>query len=98
MVCVINHGSHRHPYDNILVGLSIHVFTFSMHAVFGFVNGFINEVDESSHIGTRFHEDIATTTAVTTVRAAIRNEFFTSEAQTAVAAASRFYRDGDFIN
>src|SRR5665213_2538867 len=98
MVCVINHRSHRHPDDHIFSGLAVHVYTFSMHAVFGFVNGFINEVDEGSHIGTRFHEDIPATAAVTTVRTAIGNEFFTAKAQTAVTAASRFYRDGDFIN
>jgi hypothetical protein len=44
------------------------------------------------------HDDTAAAPAITAAGAAARNEFFTPERETAIAAVSRFYKDANFID
>jgi hypothetical protein len=95
---VENDGADWKGYDNILSGPSGAIGGATLATDFCFIVFLIPEVEKRGHARRRFKHDIAAVSAVAAVRPSARDEFFAPKTACAVAAASGFDMDTDFID
>ncbi|MND42848.1 hypothetical protein D3C80_336320 [compost metagenome] len=91
-------GAHRHRQDQVIALASGAVLAAAVLATLGVETAGVAVVHQGIEVGIGLHEHGAAIAPVTTVGAALLNEFFATETHQAVAAVARFYKDRYFID
>ncbi|MNP23736.1 hypothetical protein D3C76_1164560 [compost metagenome] len=95
----VDHGSaHRHRQDQVFTLAPGAVLAAAVLAALGIETTGVAIVHQGIEVRIGFHENGAAIAPVTTVGAALLNEFFATEAHQAIAAVARFYKDRYFID
>src|SRR5437867_969 len=91
-------GSHGNAQNDIVRPPAVLIGASAVLAVPRAVNARVAVVDQGVDVAVRYREDTASSPTITTVRAAARNEFLTSEADRAVPAVASDHLDTCFVD
>ena len=91
-------GSHRHAQDLVLAATTGTVGTLAVLATLGGVEALETVVDQGVQVFIGHQIHVATITAVTAVRAAVRDVLLAAEAHTTVTTVTGIDSNLDFIN
>jgi hypothetical protein len=95
---VIQHGAYRDFQNRIHAFPATAVGAFAMASALGFVFRIEAKVNQRIVPFARFHDDIATASAITAGGAAAGNKLLSPEGNTPVAAIPRLYSNSSFID
>ncbi|MCY1359566.1 hypothetical protein D9M69_461440 [compost metagenome] len=91
-------GAHRHRQDQVIALAPGAVLAAAVLTALGIETTGVAIIHQGIEIRIGLHEHGAAIAPVTTVGAALLNEFFATETHQAVAAVARFYKDRYFID
>ena len=96
--CPVNDGADWDFHDGRFGAAAVFVFSLAVGTAFGADQGFEKQCDQTRRIVIRFENDIPTPAAVSSIGAAMRDEFFPTETTAPVASIACFGVDADLID
>src|SRR5690606_17411043 len=93
-----DHGADRHDDDQLVAALAVHLPAHAVLAALRLEAALVTEVDQGVEVLVGLQPDTAAAAAVTTVRAAQRDELLAAETDAAIAAIAGDYLDFSFVD